>query len=82
MIKSQIKDNELIESIPSFNKEVSLNKDNSFNYISQNKEMSFVKENDNEDEKSKSLEIKQDNSELGYTLDEPVKIQIQTSIYY
>jgi hypothetical protein len=79
LIKSQTKDNELIESIPSFNKEVSLNKDNSFNFISQNKEMSFIKENDNEDEKSKSLEIKQDNSELGYTLDEPVKIQIQTS---
>ena len=85
---TQIKEINVLESIPSFRdtsynkdstfKDLSLNKDNSIRDFSIKKEISFIKENENEDEKSKS-ELKQENSELGYSLDEPVKIPIQSS---
>ena len=85
---TQIKEINVLESIPSFRdtsynkdstfKDLSLNKDNSIRDFSIKKEISFIKENENEDEKSKS-EIKQENSELGYLLDDPDKISIQSS---
>ena len=65
---TQTKEINVLESIPSFRdtsynkdstfKDLSLNKDNSIRDFSIKKEISFIKENENEDEKSKS-EIKQ-----------------------